>query len=84
MADDIRIRKLKARVKNFLDLTDAGIMEWWLTPNAAFKDKTPKEMAENPKTLRQMEQIVNFSSSDISANIKMSNPRRGVNPEFGF
>jgi hypothetical protein len=65
MKDSPRIRKLKARVKNFLDYNDLQIKRWWFTPNPAFGGKTPNDMALNPKSLKKMETIISFSSRNI-------------------
>lgn len=88
MGDNARIRRLKAQVKNFLDLDDRGLMQWWVTPNPAFHGKTPKQMASRTETLRKMEMIIRFSDTDLSKSKKgfrqSARPTRRVDDGLPF
>ena len=78
--NDARFRKLRARVKTYLDFTDYEVLKWWVTPIEAFGGKTPSEMSSNSETFKQMEDIIDYSELDISGGLRRKNRAQDVDP----
>jgi hypothetical protein len=79
-----RVRKLKDRVKNYLDLDDKGLLAWWGEPNPSFDGKKPSEMCMNAKDFNKMWHIVCFSTSPLVPKNKPKKPRSRHDPDWGF
>lgn len=60
-----KCRKIREKVKSFLDLSDKEVLEWWNTPNAAFDGLTPNEMSKDPVRFNKMQKIINFSQEPL-------------------
>lgn len=78
--NNAKVRKIKARVKNFLDFNDAELLKWWHTKNPTFDGRTPAEMAKNPQRLKKMEHIICFSTSPLIPKEKETPLRQRVFP----
>lgn len=79
-----RIRRLRAKVKSILQLSDMEVMTWWVKFNPAFDDKKPCELAKTEKGLRKMELIIDFSDESLGQTKEKTNPRQRVDDEIPF
>lgn len=80
MGDNARVRKIKARVKNFLDFNDAQLMKWWHTKNPSLGGATPAKLCETPLGLKKLEEKVSFSTSPLVPPEVKTSLRRRVFP----
>ena len=65
MISAVRIRKLKAQTKNYLNCTDIELNKWWVTKSPLFDGKSPNDMCKTPGEFKKLRHIVNETQADL-------------------